>query len=864
MELRDYQNAAVDGLQKNFMKGVIWQVLSSPTGSGKCHPFGTEVLMFDGSLKRVEDIDVGDLLMGPDSRSREVLKSGSGFGDLYTIIPKRYGRDFGCNLDHVLTLVRTNDKSGASGRVVDISLRDYFEKSNYFKHTHKLVRPHRIDFDAPKEFSVDPYLLGVILGDGTIANGLVSVTTNDSEIVDALKELSPTKVVPYSYENRCPSYGLTLGMTGGKLNPLTNEFRCMGLMGANSHTKFIPESYKTGSYKQRLSLLAGLIDTDGSLQGGYFDYCSVSKQLAKDFAFVARSCGFGASESYRKKTAAYRVSVCGHVDKIPTRIPRKQASKRVINKNILRTGFTVEKSGKGSWYGFELSGDGRYMLSDFTITHNTEIAMKIVSLMMEQDKYCEFICDRRNLVKQTSQRFEDAGIKHGILMGNDTRDVMEKVRISSAQTIESRGLARHRYYGLFDAPEEFYSDLYIVDEGHIIRENLFEMLKKSGAFVILMTATPFPAKLGEYCEEMVNVRTTRELISDGFLSGLQVQTVEPEREVNVEGLKSVGGEWAASEVSKRILHIVGEVVPEWELRCQERFGKKEQTIVFAASINDAEAICKKFTDAGYDFRVVSSRETDEHNAEIIDGFRNNEFIGIVNCAMLSRGMDFPSAVILVDCYPLRSSFTELIQRYGRIMRTAEGKLYGLIIDPSGNWMGFYDQIHMFYAFGPPDLKDPKLSKVVRRKKRKNEKQHHPRRVCRQCGLAFSPGDTSCKGCGAKRPAFKPPSVENVRVVDGKLEMTDEITGETMNHNVDLWREVCTAIFSSCNGDVEKAVRRAVPTYKALTGKWINREFDPYDRTPDNLVRQMVDRSFKAWITRQKAIEKSMKKEGVHA
>ena len=497
------------------------------------------------------------------------------------------------------------------------------------------------------------------------------------------------------------------------------------------------------------------------------------------------------------------------------------------------------------------------VLSAPTGSGKTEIAMQIINLLKEQGKYCEFICDRRNLINQTSDRFEKAGIDHGILMGDDTRDVQKRIRISSAQTIESRGLERQKWLGLFEAPEQFYSDLYIVDEAHTIRLKLLEMLKQSNAFVIGMTATPFPDKLGEYYDDMVNVRTTRELIGDGYLSGIQVQTVEPSREINIDGLKSSsGGEWAPTEVGKRVMQIVGEVVPEWEKRCAERFGKKEQTIVFAASINDAEAIRDKFVDAGYDFRVVSSRETDDHNAEIIEGFRNNEFIGIVNCAMLSRGSDFPSAVVLIDCYPLRSSFTELIQRYGRIMRTAYGKLYGLIIDHSGNWMAFYDQIHMFYAFGPPDLKDPIFSKVVRKKKKKTEKKHHPRRVCRKCGQVFQPEDKVCSGCGAKRPEFKRPSIENVRVVDGKLEMTDEITGETCNHNVDLWREVCTAIFKTCNGDVEKAIRRARPSYMTLTGKWPRRDFDPYDREPDNLVRQMVDKSFKAWLLRQKAIEKS--------
>lgn len=67
---RPYQTEALDAVLGRWHDGVTRQLVSLPTG---CHAKGTGILMFDGRVKNVEDIKVGDLLMGPDSRPRTVL-----------------------------------------------------------------------------------------------------------------------------------------------------------------------------------------------------------------------------------------------------------------------------------------------------------------------------------------------------------------------------------------------------------------------------------------------------------------------------------------------------------------------------------------------------------------------------------------------------------------------------------------------------------------------------------------------------------------------------------------------------------------------------------------------------------------------
>jgi ATP-dependent DNA helicase DinG len=143
--------------------------------------------------------------------------------------------------------------------------------------------------------------------------------------------------------------------------------------------KFIPQMYKTASRKDRLALVAGLIDTDGSLANGCYDYISKSSHLADDLAFVCRSLGFAAYVTPCLKQAQtgprrlyYRVCVSGDFREVPCRVGRKQAEARQQKKSVLRTGFKIVNTNTAEdFFGFTLSGDGRYLLDDFTVTHNS-------------------------------------------------------------------------------------------------------------------------------------------------------------------------------------------------------------------------------------------------------------------------------------------------------------------------------------------------------------------------------------------------------------------------------------------------------------------------------------------------------------
>lgn len=367
-------------------------LLLGPSG---CHRRGQKVLMFDGTLKAVEDVQVGDWLMGPDSTPRTVLELHRGVEEMVEIVPYK-GDPWVVNQGHILTLVRTSYNGGSGYRpaadVVDVPLRKYLEWSATQKACHKLFRVG-VNFHQEVPLLVDPYFLGVLLGDGCLRNR-IAVTTDDPEIRACVEENARRWELSVSVEaegTTSATYHLSTGRIGGGVNPLREALKGLGVFGSDSESKFIPLQYKVASAENRLRVLAGLIDTDGSLSCGGYDFVSKSQALANDVAFVARSVGLAAYVKPCAKKAQtgaegryFRVFISGCVSRIPVRIPRKKAGPREQAKDVLRTGFTTRALPAEDYFGFVLDGDHRFLLDDFTVTHNTgktEIARGISRML---------------------------------------------------------------------------------------------------------------------------------------------------------------------------------------------------------------------------------------------------------------------------------------------------------------------------------------------------------------------------------------------------------------------------------------------------------------------------------------------------
>jgi hypothetical protein len=365
-------------------KPVAVYMLCGTTGVGKCHGKGTVVRMFDGSTKKVEDVRVGELLMGDDSKPREVSSLARGSDEMYKVVPVK-GESFTCNKAHILSLKHTT-----TGEVVNISIEDYLNTNKNFKHLHKL---YRVPVEYPsKEVTLDPYFVGLWLGDGNRKD--TGITTADSEIIDYIYSVAASENLKVRKnelkDNASDTYFITTDNVGyhGK-NKVLNKLRSYGL-ATTSARKFIPQEYLINSREVRLNLLAGLIDSDGHNINNTYEFVSKDEELAENIVELARSLGFGATIRDKDVNGAVykRVFISGNIKEVPVKLPRKRGAVRKQIKNVLRTGFSIEPLGEGDYYGFTITGNHLYLLNDFTVTHNT-LAAKVLA---------EELCGDRNAI----------------------------------------------------------------------------------------------------------------------------------------------------------------------------------------------------------------------------------------------------------------------------------------------------------------------------------------------------------------------------------------------------------------------------------------------------------------------------------
>lgn len=358
------------------------------SGSTGCHARGTGILMYDGAIKNIEDIKINDVLMGPNSMPRKVLKLFRGKEKMYKIIPTK-GDSFIVNENHILSLIKTNCKI-KSKEIINISVKNYINKSKSFKHLYKLYRcpVEKFGNETPVK---EPYFVGLLLGDGAIKHRL-SFSTQDNILVEEIKKAAHSF---NSIIKKRAKYDYFFSMINQKNFQGKSELRKfleeIGIYGTSCHDKFVPHSYKTASWKDRLEILAGLIDTDGSCDGSGFDFISKSHKLATDVVFIARSLGLAAymKESWKLATNGktkikqkyYRVYISGNCSIIPCRISRKQATKRRQIKDVLKIGFSIESLNEDNFYGVEVSDDNLYLMGDFTVTHNSGKSVLLQSII---------------------------------------------------------------------------------------------------------------------------------------------------------------------------------------------------------------------------------------------------------------------------------------------------------------------------------------------------------------------------------------------------------------------------------------------------------------------------------------------------
>ena len=347
--------------------------VTSYTKGGKCFGKGTQVRMADNSLKNVEDIRVGDWVMSPGMEpAKQVLGVNRGTATMYKVTSQMY-EPFTVNGDHIMYLYDRFSKSYKTITMNELYPIYKSMKWEYFCRKYKMVASDVVSFGDSKELPVDPYFYGLWLGDGDTDD--TYITTPNQEIIGYLHEYAETlglKVSSYFGNRSCGKYRIC--------REHHDELNFKELLESVCHwsKRHINPDYMNASIADRFALLAGMIDTDGYLNPNKtgFEISFQYESLIDDVVSLARSLGLTSCKS-KKFNSEYQkyyyiANISGiNCTSIPTRVKKTTKTSRVDRRFYA---FKIEEVGLGEFYGFEVGGNHLFLLKDYSIVHNSQLA----------------------------------------------------------------------------------------------------------------------------------------------------------------------------------------------------------------------------------------------------------------------------------------------------------------------------------------------------------------------------------------------------------------------------------------------------------------------------------------------------------
>jgi phosphate starvation-inducible protein PhoH len=414
--------------QKKALKAIADNqvtFLYGAPGTGKAQPLDSIVYTPDGPIK-MGNIKVGDRVCTPDSSSARVLAIyPQGVKDIYRLTFAD-GSATECCKEHLWRISERRKKNRSKKTIVDTqylmdNIATKLGERNIYIELSNIVQ------FSKQNLLIDPYVLGVLIGDGNICNANVCLSSADEEILTSISNDLPAG---YSLKSSFRDYDYRIVKTtlhklnGSQSNLYKDSLRLYGLWGKKSYEKFIPEDYIFSSEEQRWSILQGLMDTDGYVdkKTGQAFFSTSSQMLANDIKLLVDSLGGLCSISEKSPTYTYlgekksgrKTYIC--CLNLPDcskafRLNRKKEiakpkTKYSPKKRVL---VSVEKIGQKEAQCILIdSKDHLYLTDNFIVTHNTHCAVGYGIQEMLKGTYERVIFTRP---------YVEAGEKLGFLPG---------------------------------------------------------------------------------------------------------------------------------------------------------------------------------------------------------------------------------------------------------------------------------------------------------------------------------------------------------------------------------------------------------------------------------------------------------------
>jgi superfamily II DNA or RNA helicase len=665
---RDYQHDAMEAIFKAIEGGSKGVLCAMATGCGKAQPMSANVLTPHG-FKRMRDIVVGDKVIGRDGKPHKVTGVfPQGMKPVFRVLCSD-STSTRCCEDHLWAVQTKSQKCRyGSFQVKPLkeigSLVDGSGANRWF-----LPIVESVEFSGFSDPEVDPYLLGILIGDGSFRNNRIGLSTPETFIIEEVnRRLSHGQVF-----EQLSKYDWTLRTKTkpGLLGAMRAFLRSCGMDNCYSYEKFLPDEYKFGSVETRLEVLRGLMDTDGYVgksSGAPAEFSTSSERLANDVLHIVRSLGGCSRIRIKEKPVythngekrigrpCYRILVT--LPQNPFKLPRK-ADLYNCNKIQGRTKAIVSITPDGEEECQCISVDAPdhlYVTDDFIVTHNTVLA----GMLAQRMESLLFIVDREELAFQSQEKLQsitgrpvalECGTEYKAFKTNPTAKIVVAMSQSLIRRLPAYSPDRFQYM--------------MEDESHhsicATRTSIRNYFTGKRA-VIGFTATPERADgkaLGLAFDTTAYEMDYPTAVDLGWLVPFKSRILSC-TEMDLRGFKK------AVEFNQEALRLQTEKEAVIERIATKTMAVADgrQTVIFAQTVKQSEQINRYLRSIGERSTHVDGKMPRYLRRERLAQFGLKNFQFICNCGLIEEGVDVPGIEVISMAAPIRST-ARFIQRVGR-------------------------------------------------------------------------------------------------------------------------------------------------------------------------------------------------------
>lgn len=695
LELRGYQEKALDAIEAAEREGVRRPLVVHPTGTGKGHPGHTDILTAQGWRKWV-DLVPGDQVFGSSGTLTEVTAVYNRgvlptyrvtFSDRSTIE---------VDGDH-LWAVQDCRYRRTSWEYRVLSTWEIVAEGLMFGTSRRWAVPmtgaiEHANWEAPP---IEAYTLGALIANGSMTGTGTQLTTPDPAVasrISAAHQINPGKMTT---GEQCPRYSLP---------GLRESIRTLGL-NVHSRDKFIPDRYLQSTVFQRVALLQGLMDGDGCSRQGRrtANYCTTSPRLAEDVRHLVMSLGGTATinsiERDRNGVVYQDIAVMilapSQLELFSSsRKKGRTAPRRTFEPR--RTIVAIDRVEDQEIRCITVAApDHLYVVGrDFIVTHNTVTFSHAIKRRADRGRALVMV-HRDELATQTRNKIRIVApeLSTGIVKA-ELNEVFADVVIASVQT----GSRDARLAHLVESARRSPFGTIVCDEAHHAPAPTWtKMLTGLGAFnpygplSIGFTATPERDNgktLGVW-EKVVSYMSIREAIygngkrgKDGHEGGFLVPilpAVVVETKMDMRQVRKTGGDYSDGDLGRE-LESSGAIVQIADSYVEH--GGNRKAIAFTPTVATAHALAAALRARGVAAEALDGGTEIGERQAILRRLKIGDTRVVVNCAVLTEGFDEPSISCVIVARPTR--FHGLyVQMVGRGTRLYPGKRDLLVLDIVG-------------------------------------------------------------------------------------------------------------------------------------------------------------------------------------